>query len=242
RRPEKKEGALFEMEADAVLTAIGEAPDLDYLEGAVKIERGMARVDHGLKALDEKEGGAKIFAGGDMIASPRTAAHAVAAGKKAAIAMDCDRKSLDIARVFSDIAAGDGPALSFSAYMGWRPATPAAQNPGKVVDRDRIVYDYFRKTPAARVEPRDPATRKQTFREYRRAFTEEEALVEAGRCMHCGRCTECDNCLIFCPDMSVLPHDDGRFGYTIDYDYCKGCGICHTECPRDAITMIDEET
>ncbi|MCP4688916.1 MAG: FAD-dependent oxidoreductase, partial [Desulfobacterales bacterium] len=56
RRPEKKEGALFEMEADAVLTAIGEAPDLDYLEGAVKIERGMARVDDGLKALDEKEG------------------------------------------------------------------------------------------------------------------------------------------------------------------------------------------
>ncbi|MEM2686731.1 MAG: 4Fe-4S binding protein, partial [Thermoproteota archaeon] len=27
----------------------------------------------------------------------------------------------------------------------------------------------------------------------------------------------------------------------IDYNYCKGCGICAEECPRKAITMVPEE-
>ena len=26
----------------------------------------------------------------------------------------------------------------------------------------------------------------------------------------------------------------------IDYDFCKGCGICAAECPLDAIQMVDE--
>jgi pyruvate ferredoxin oxidoreductase delta subunit len=26
----------------------------------------------------------------------------------------------------------------------------------------------------------------------------------------------------------------------IDYDYCKGCGICAVECPRKAIEMVPE--
>jgi pyruvate ferredoxin oxidoreductase delta subunit len=29
--------------------------------------------------------------------------------------------------------------------------------------------------------------------------------------------------------------------YVIDYDYCKGCGLCAYECPADAIVMIKEE-
>jgi Pyruvate/2-oxoacid:ferredoxin oxidoreductase delta subunit len=28
--------------------------------------------------------------------------------------------------------------------------------------------------------------------------------------------------------------------YEIDYDYCKGCGLCAAECPRGAIEMEPE--
>ncbi|MCK5213503.1 MAG: 4Fe-4S binding protein, partial [Dehalococcoidia bacterium] len=27
---------------------------------------------------------------------------------------------------------------------------------------------------------------------------------------------------------------------SIDYDYCKGCGVCANECPTQAITMQRE--
>ena len=30
--------------------------------------------------------------------------------------------------------------------------------------------------------------------------------------------------------------------YEIDYDFCKGCGLCVAECPSGAIEMVPEET
>jgi len=29
-------------------------------------------------------------------------------------------------------------------------------------------------------------------------------------------------------------------GYEIDYDHCKGCGICVEECPTKALSFIKE--
>jgi pyruvate ferredoxin oxidoreductase delta subunit len=53
------------------------------------------------------------------------------------------------------------------------------------------------------------------------------------------KCIKCKLCELLCPDMSVLPRDDGFF--EIDYEFCKGCGICANECPKDAIEMVLEE-
>ncbi|NTW41461.1 MAG: 4Fe-4S binding protein, partial [Cellulomonadaceae bacterium] len=30
--------------------------------------------------------------------------------------------------------------------------------------------------------------------------------------------------------------------FEIDYDYCKGCGICAAECPCGSILMVPEVT
>jgi 2-oxoacid:acceptor oxidoreductase delta subunit (pyruvate/2-ketoisovalerate family) len=242
RRPLRKEDSLFAVEADTIVSAIGEVPLFDHLQGVVSMEDRLVVIDEGLAVDTIGEGGAKIFAGGDIIDIPRTVVHAVAAGKRAAIAMDCDRSGVDAAGALQELALGDGQGLSFSKYMGWVPVNPVRQNNGVVVDSDKIVYDYFEKAPRVEKKTGDGDARKKSFDAYSTTFTTHDTAHEVARCMHCGRCTECDNCLIFCPDMSVLVRGDGHFGYAFDYDYCKGCGICFTECPRNAITMVGEET
>lgn len=52
------------------------------------------------------------------------------------------------------------------------------------------------------------------------------------------KCTDCLQCWIVCPDASIIVEDGKVTG--IDYDYCKGCGICSKVCPFDAIEMIPE--
>jgi pyruvate ferredoxin oxidoreductase delta subunit len=49
------------------------------------------------------------------------------------------------------------------------------------------------------------------------------------------RCNECGVCWLFCPEGCISPGD-----FEIDYDYCKGCGICATECAVDAIRLERE--
>ena len=68
----------------------------------------------------------------------------------------------------------------------------------------------------------------------------ETALFEARRCLSCGNCFSCDNCYSICPDNAVLKI--GSPGeYVIDLDFCKGCGLCVTECPSGAIQMEPED-
>jgi len=61
---------------------------------------------------------------------------------------------------------------------------------------------------------------------------------EAKRCFSCGRCTHCDTCLISCPD-GVIARTE--IGYRVDADYCKGCGMCVAECPRQAMEMREKQ-
>ncbi len=53
------------------------------------------------------------------------------------------------------------------------------------------------------------------------------------------KCNKCGLCYIFCPDAAIEAKDDGYF--QANMYYCKGCGICAKECPKDVITMIEEQ-
>lgn len=51
------------------------------------------------------------------------------------------------------------------------------------------------------------------------------------------KCVNCLRCFLVCPDGVI---DKSGEQLTIDYDFCKGCGICATECKVDAIEMVKE--
>jgi pyruvate ferredoxin oxidoreductase gamma subunit len=51
------------------------------------------------------------------------------------------------------------------------------------------------------------------------------------------KCTNCLLCWVYCPDGSIVR---GEEAVTIEYDYCKGCGICAAVCAPKAIEMVRE--
>ena len=56
------------------------------------------------------------------------------------------------------------------------------------------------------------------------------------------KCVKCLTCYIFCPEMAIIVEWEDKTKnkvarVEINYDYCKGCGICAEECPVKAIHM-----
>jgi NADPH-dependent glutamate synthase beta subunit-like oxidoreductase/Pyruvate/2-oxoacid:ferredoxin oxidoreductase delta subunit len=79
------------------------------------------------------------------------------------------------------------------------------------------------------------------FQERIKCLSDEQAIAEAKRCMSCGLCFECDNCVVFCPQEAVKKTTKkemttGRYVYT-DYSRCIGCHICAEVCPTGYINM-----
>lgn len=52
------------------------------------------------------------------------------------------------------------------------------------------------------------------------------------------KCTKCLRCFLVCPDGVI---DKSGEQLEIDYDFCKGCGVCAYECKLKAIDMVKEE-
>ncbi|HAS72837.1 MAG TPA: pyruvate ferredoxin oxidoreductase [Clostridiales bacterium UBA8960] len=49
-------------------------------------------------------------------------------------------------------------------------------------------------------------------------------------------CIDCQFCWIYCPDMSIIARDKKMVG--IDFDHCKGCGICVEVCPTNPKSLL----
>lgn len=60
---------------------------------------------------------------------------------------------------------------------------------------------------------------------------------------HKEKCIQCMMCYNYCPENCILAKKDKKGNIVrenINYDYCKGCGICAKVCPVNAIEMVDE--
>jgi 2-oxoacid:acceptor oxidoreductase delta subunit (pyruvate/2-ketoisovalerate family) len=161
---------------------------------------------------DQMTGCAGIFAGGDMVKGERTVTTGVGHGKRAARCID-----------------------AWLRGERWHPAAPAAP-----AEYDRLNTWYYSDAPATVRPELDVARRVSTFDEVVGGLDESNALFEARRCLSCGNCFECDNCFGVCPDNAIIKLGHGQ-RYEIDLDYCKGCGMCASECPCGAIDMVPEQ-
>jgi len=156
-------------------------------------------------------GHAGIFAGGDMVPSERTVTVGVGHGKKAARHIDA-----------------------------WLRGTVYAPPPKhELATFDKMNSWYYSDAPKTVRPMLELARRTSTFEEVVSGLDESNALFEARRCLSCGNCFECDNCYGVCPDNAVIKLGPGK-RFEFNLDYCKGCGICVSECPCGAIKMIPE--
>jgi NADPH-dependent glutamate synthase beta subunit-like oxidoreductase len=174
---------------------------------------GMA-VERGVIAVDERmmTGVPGVFAAGDAAPGDRTATYAVGQGKLAARGVD--------------------------AYLRGREF--AAPQRVAQATFDRLNTWYYADAPAQSRPELEAARRTSGFEEVVQGLSEASALFEARRCMSCGNCFECDNCYGLCPDDVIRKLGEGK-KYSIDLNYCKGCGICAAECPCGCIEMVPEE-
>lgn len=49
-------------------------------------------------------------------------------------------------------------------------------------------------------------------------------------------CIDCQFCWVYCPDISIISRDKKMVG--VDYDHCKGCGICVEVCPTNPKSLL----
>jgi len=183
------------------------------------------------------KGPVKVY-GGDLAVATKSVVQAVASGKEAAIALDTFfQKGLeDLESELKACRVGDGFSLSLERYL----KGPRYQRSPHVVQYEEINSDHFQFSPRI-VKPRLlKEERVRSFAEIDLNISANLAMREAERCFNCGLCNQCDNCRLFCPDLSVI-REDSLQGRRINYDYCKGCGVCVVECPRNAMALEEEK-
>ena len=230
RRPIPIPDSNFFFEAESVIIAAGEEIEVSFLPKGMEEREGIV-----LTQRDGSTGIKGIFAGGDLTSNQRTVAHAVGSGKKVALAIDCYLNGKGSEEALRQILVGDGPSISMFRYLH---PQERLMNP-HVVTFDELNTDYFEPSRRQREIKGLLKKRIKGFEEVTFGFTEGIALNEAERCFSCGTCVGCENCYVFCPDASVIKMGE-VISHEVDYDFCKGCGICFSECPRGVISLKEE--
>jgi NADPH-dependent glutamate synthase beta subunit-like oxidoreductase len=219
------------VDADQVIMAVGQEPDLSFLgyRSDIEVKAGLIAAN----AATLETGMKDVYAGGDVVDQPRSVVHAVGSGKNAAIAIDRYLKQHPGTDFMRGLRIGQTGGISFRRYLG----ESSCRESQEVVRFEHLNPSYFQH--AARQEkPKVAKEERQGFEELYGNLTPEKALGEAGRCLSCGLCDRCGNCVVFCPDIAVS-FKEGEYPEAND-DYCKGCGICAVECPGGFISMTQE--
>jgi NADPH-dependent glutamate synthase beta subunit-like oxidoreductase len=160
RRPIPIVGSEFTAEADTVIAAVGQAPDLSFLppDSALERTRWETLVVNGNTLATNVPG---IFAGGDFVTGPDMVVEAIAAGRRGAIAID---KYLR------------GDASRVEIY----------DRKSKVIEvRPPELDETWETKPRTKVTTLPLPERRVSFAEIELGFSEDIARREAKRCLRC---------------------------------------------------------
>ncbi len=188
-------GSDFILPADRVIVAIGQTPNLEFLDpkNAVSIRRGLVEVDPETLAtahpgvfaggdIIAEEPGMRIFAGGDVVTGTAFVVDAVAAGHKAATSI---RRFLAGEPLVQPALRAEPPRLT-------RDAAEQKIRRGELQVQSRIPM------------PTRPVVEAvQDFRVADLGYSEEMAKTEAQRCLDCGLCSECLQCVTACQAKAI---------------------------------------
>ncbi|KRT64624.1 MAG: FAD-dependent pyridine nucleotide-disulfide oxidoreductase, formate dehydrogenase, alpha subunit [Chloroflexi bacterium CSP1-4] len=163
RRPEPMPGTEFVIECDRVLRAIGQGPQLGWLDRGAA---GVAATKQGRLAADGvtfATGRPGIFATGDVRIGAATVVEAVAEGRRAAYAVDAYLKGMDLEAIKTrqTLAEPQPEFLSIVPYTGEL------------------------KEPRLRLQAMAAEVRNKSYVEYEIPYTQQEAMAESKRCLQC---------------------------------------------------------
>jgi len=157
------EGAQFALDADAIVTSIGQDPDLAPLRSLLELDGALVKVDRG-----QSTSAPLVYAGGDVASLARFVTEAIGMGKRAA--QEIDRALRGEA---ADVAPGETEAVVARASINTFYHPPRSRTPDR------------RAEPAARLATGDEV---QLGLDDAEALTEAERCFSCGTCIHCDNC------------------------------------------------------
>lgn len=160
RRPVPVDGAEFTLNVDAVVAAIGQVPDMSFIDKKIGVEINKwdcYTVDKGYKSRTTNP---RYFAGGDAETGPDTVIAAIAAGHQAADDIDAAIREVN--------------------------GEPAYEKPPlEDIYVPLVIDDETTETPQVAMPELHHDARRANFAEVELGFSREDAIKEACRCLRC---------------------------------------------------------
>ncbi|PKN72848.1 MAG: NADH-quinone oxidoreductase subunit NuoF [Deltaproteobacteria bacterium HGW-Deltaproteobacteria-10] len=160
KKPVAVAGSEFTLKVDAIIAAIGQIPDMSFVDKKSGIEINKWDCYNVGKGYQSRTDNPRYFAGGDAVTGPDTVIAAIGAGHQAA----------------DDIDAAIRQANGEPAYE--KPALEKIDVP-LIIDEESI------EAPQMAMPEMSASRRKKTFEEVELGFKKADAIKEACRCLRC---------------------------------------------------------
>jgi len=252
-----KEGSEFEIEADLIVSAIGQGGDLTGFDG-IGNQHGFIDADQHYQV----PGKAGHFVAGDIV-RPHLLTTAIGQASVAVESIDhylkheglgkrpkVDKHHFNLLNKLREaglepesFAPKDSDDMWGTSSSKFAVHNYEDRSQQEIIPSTKLFLGHFAFTPRLKRQEDVPSADEVLghFQERMKGLSEEEAVKEADRCMSCGMCFECDNCVIYCPQDAIfrVKKTEATMGRYVDTDYakCVGCHICADVCPTGYIDM-----